>query len=66
MRNAYKNIVGIYEEKRELGRHNNGRQDNVTINVKERGCEMLTGIHLVQDRDQWQARINAVVNRWVP
>jgi hypothetical protein len=33
---------------------------------KEKECENVDWIHLVQDRDEWQALVNMGVNLWVP
>jgi hypothetical protein len=29
-----------------------------------KGCEDVNWIHMVQDRDQWQALVNMVMNFW--
>jgi len=36
------------------------------MNLQEMGCEVWTGIELVQDRDMWQALVNVVTNLQVP
>jgi len=36
------------------------------MDLREIGWEFLDLIHLAQDRDQWRALMNAVMNFWVP
>jgi len=36
------------------------------MDIKEPGCEDVDQIHLIKDRDQWEAVVNMVVNLWVP
>jgi hypothetical protein len=40
--------------------------EKIRIDVKERGQESVDWIHLAQDRVQWQALANTVMNLWVP
>jgi hypothetical protein len=40
--------------------------DNIRINLRETGWEGVDWMHLAQDRDQWWALVNAVMNLWVP
>jgi len=35
------------------------------MNLKNVGIEVMDWIELVQDRDKWQALVNAVMNLWV-
>jgi hypothetical protein len=63
--NAYKILVGQPEGKTPLGRPRCRREDNIKINRREIGLEGLNWIHLAQDRDQWQALVNTVMNLMV-
>jgi hypothetical protein len=65
-RGMYRVLVGKPEEKRPLGRPRCRREDNIKMDLKEIGCEFMDWIELAQDRDMWQALVNAVMNLWVP
>jgi hypothetical protein len=39
--------------------------DNIKIDVREIGWDGMHSIDLVQDRDQWRALVNTVMNLWV-
>jgi hypothetical protein len=41
-------------------------EDNIRMNVKEIGYESVDWILMGQDRDQWWAVVNMVMNLWVP
>jgi hypothetical protein len=42
-------------------------EDNYRMYLKGPGCEVLDCINLDQDRDQWQALVNKVMNlRGIP
>jgi hypothetical protein len=36
--------------------------DNVTIDLREIGWDGMDWIYLAQDRDQWRALVNTVIN----
>jgi hypothetical protein len=65
-RNAYKNFIGIPEGKRPRGRPRSRWEDNIIMDLSEVCWEGVDWIHLVQDRDQWRAVVNTVMNFWVP
>jgi hypothetical protein len=56
-RNAYRILVGKPEGKRPLGRPRRNRVDNIKIEWNG-----MDWIHLAQDRDQWRALVNTVMN----
>jgi hypothetical protein len=53
------------EGRRPLGRPRRRWQDNIKIDIQELGGGM-DWIELAQDRDRWQALVNAVMNFRVP
>jgi hypothetical protein len=59
-------LVGKPEGKRPLGRPKNRWEDNIKMDLQELGCGGMDWIELVQDRDSWQALVNAVMNLQVP
>jgi hypothetical protein len=66
MRNAYNNLVVKPEGKRPLGRHRRRRKDNIRIDLRKLEWEGVDRLYLNQDRDQWQALVNTVMNHRVP
>jgi hypothetical protein len=61
-RNAYNILLGKPEGKRQLGRAKRRWVDNVKMDIREIGWGGMDGIDLAQDRDQWRALVNAVMN----
>jgi hypothetical protein len=61
-RNAYSILVGKSEGKRLLARPRCTWEDNIRMDLQEIGCEGVDWMHLTQDRDQWQAHVNTVMN----
>jgi hypothetical protein len=57
---------GKPEGKRPLGRPRRRWEDNIKMEFQEVGCGGVDWIELAQDRDRWQAVVNAVMNIWVP
>jgi hypothetical protein len=51
--------VGNPEGKRPLGRRRRGWEDNIKMDLRY-------WIHPAQDRDQWRALVNTIVNLRVP
>jgi hypothetical protein len=62
-RNACRILVGKPEGKRPLGRLKHRWVDNIKMDLREIGWDWIA---LAQDRDQWRAVVNAVMNLWVP
>jgi hypothetical protein len=65
-RNAYRTRMGKPEGKRLLGRPRRRWEDNIRIDLGEIGWGGMVWIDLVQDRDQWRALVNTVMNPPVP
>jgi hypothetical protein len=65
-RNAYKILVENPEGKRPLGRPRRTWVDNIKMDLRETGWGGMDWIALAQDRDQWRALVNAVMNLRVP
>jgi hypothetical protein len=65
-RNAYRILVGNSEGKRPLERPRRRWVDNIKMNLKETEWDGMDWIHLAQDRDQWRALVNTVINFRVP
>jgi hypothetical protein len=65
-RNAYRIVVGRTEGKRPLGKPRHRWEDNIKMDLREIGSDGVDWIDLAQDRDQWSALVNAVMNIRVP
>jgi hypothetical protein len=39
---------------------------NIRMDLREAGWESMGWVHMAQDRDQWQALVNTVMNLQVP
>jgi hypothetical protein len=63
-RNANRILVGKPEGKRPVGRPRRRWEDNIRMYLREIGG--MDWIDLAQDRDQWRALVNAVMNFRVP
>jgi hypothetical protein len=55
-------LVGKPEGKRQLGIPGSGWEDNIRMDLRKTGWEVVEWIHLAQDRDQWRAVVNTVIN----
>jgi hypothetical protein len=65
-RNADRLLVGNPEGKRPLGRPRRRWVNNIKMDLREIGWDGNDWIDLAQDRDQWRALLNAVMNLRVP
>ena len=65
-RDVYRVLMGKPEGKRPLGRPRRRWEDNIKTDIQEVGCGVLDWIPLAQDKDRWQALVNAVMNLRVP
>jgi hypothetical protein len=61
-RNAYRILVGKPEGKRPLGRPIHKWVDNKKMDFREIGWGFMDWIDLAQDRVQWRALVNMVMN----
>jgi hypothetical protein len=61
-RNAYRILVGNPERRRPLGRLRHRWEDIIKMDLGEIRRGDTDWIHLAQDRDQWRARVNMVMN----
>jgi len=59
-------LVGKLEGKIPLGRPRRRWEDNIKMDIQEVGCWGVDWIELVQNRDRWQALVNAIMNFRVP
>ena len=64
-KNAYSILVKKPEEKKSVGRTMHMWKDNIKVDLKGIRWDSMDWIHLAQDRDQWQAVMNIVMNLWV-
>ena len=55
-------LVGKPEVKRPLGRPRHRWEDNIKMDLQKVGCEGMDWIDVAQDKDSWQALMNAVMN----
>jgi hypothetical protein len=65
-RKAYRILVGKPEGKRRLGSPRRRWVDSIKMDVREVGWGGMDWIDLAQDRDQWRALVNKVMNLRVP
>jgi hypothetical protein len=63
---VYKVLVGKPEGKRPPGRPRRRWEDNIKMDLREIGIDMANWIQLAQDRVQWRAFVNTVMNLRVP
>jgi hypothetical protein len=59
-------LVGNPEGNRPLGRPRRRWVDNIKMDLGETGWDGMDWIDLAQDRNQWRALVNTVMNLRVP
>jgi hypothetical protein len=65
-RNAYRIVTAKPEGKGPLGRPRHRWVDNINIDLREIEWGGMYWIDLAQDREQWRALVNTVMNLRVP
>jgi hypothetical protein len=55
-------MVGNPEGKRPLGRPTRRWVDNIKMDIREIGWDGMDWINLAQNRDQWRALLNIIIN----
>jgi hypothetical protein len=65
-RGVYRILVVRSEGNRPLGRPRHRRGDNIKMDLREIGIDGANWIQLAQDRVQWWAFVNTVLNLRVP
>jgi hypothetical protein len=65
IRKAFAVSVDKPDGKRPLGRHGRRCKYNITIDLGATGWDSMGWILLTQDRDQWWALVNTIMNIWV-
>jgi hypothetical protein len=59
-------LVGKPEGERPPGRPTRRWENNIRMNLGEIGRKGVDWMHVAQDRNQWRALANTVMNVWVP
>jgi hypothetical protein len=65
-RGVYRFLVGRPEGKRQLGRPGRRWDDNIKMVLRAIVIDGANWIRLAQDRVQWWAFVNTIMNLWVP
>jgi hypothetical protein len=65
-RGVHRVLVGKPKCKRPLGRPRRRWEDNIKLDLREIGIAGANWIQLAQDRVQWRAFVNTVINLRVP
>jgi hypothetical protein len=61
-RNAYRILVGKPDGRRKLERPRHRWEDKTKMYLRDTGWGDMDWTHVAQDRDQWRALVNTVVN----
>jgi hypothetical protein len=64
--NAYRILVGKPEGNRPLGRPRRRCVDNIKMDLREIEWDGMDWIGVAQNRDQWRALVDTVLNLQVP
>jgi hypothetical protein len=59
---VYRVLVETTDRKRLLGRPKHRWENNIKMDIQEMGCECMDWIDVAEDRNRWQALVNAVLN----
>jgi hypothetical protein len=61
-------VIFRLENRKERDFSEDGRrwEDNIRMDLREIGWKRVDWIHLAQDRDQWRALVNTVMNLRIP
>jgi hypothetical protein len=65
-KNPHRILVGNLEGKRPERRSRCRWEDNIKLDLRETGWGVMDWTDLAQDRDQWWAIVNMVMNLQVP
>jgi hypothetical protein len=65
-RGVYRGLIGRPEGKIPLGRPRRRWEDNIKMDLRETGIDGANWVQLAQDRIQWRAFVNTVINLRVP
>jgi hypothetical protein len=65
-RNTYRILIGKPEGKKPLERSRRRWVDNIKMDHREIGWDGMDWIDLAQDKNQWRALLNTVMNLRVP
>jgi hypothetical protein len=65
-RGVYRVLIGRPEGKSPLGRPRRRWEDNIKMDLTKIGIDAANWIRLAQDRVQWRAFVNTVMNLRVP
>jgi hypothetical protein len=61
-RNTYRILLGKPEGRRLSGRPRRRWVENIKMDLKETGWDVIDWTDLAQDRDKWRALVNTVMN----
>jgi hypothetical protein len=66
VRDVYRVLIGRRKGKRPLGRSRHRWENNIKMDLRDMGINGANWIWLAQDRVQWWAFVNTVMNLRVP